>query len=58
MIRGTWGKGPLVKKADKEEENTEMRPDEPKPQKEKEIQMEIDEVVEQLAKFEMKQRKN
>ena len=58
MIRGTWRKGPLVKKADKAEENTEMRPDEPKQQKEKEIQMEIDKVVEQLAKFEIKQRKN
>ena len=59
-IRGSWGKGPMVKKVDKEDESPEMMPDEEKPEteKEKEIQMEIDEVVEQLAKFEIEQRKN
>ena len=57
MIRGTWEKSPLVKKADKEDENTETRQDKPKPQKEKEKeQTEIDKVVKQLAIFKIKQR--
>ena len=35
IIRGSWGKGPMVKKVDKEDESPEMMPYEPKPETER-----------------------
>ena len=57
MIRGTWGISPLeLRKLDKNAKSEMEKKEKPKSQKEKEKeQKEMDEVVEQLATFEIKQ---
>ena len=59
MIRGVWGEGHMVEKKDIEVVDSEQEPEAPKgnPKPQGKTQKEIDEVEEQLAKMELKQRK-